>query len=78
MKRKEPLEWLVSKRVSKGLTQEDLADAIDMKRTTYASIEQGYRRASVDNAKTIANFFGFEWPVFFETKLHDSSSNDTK
>ncbi|CAJ1226576.1 helix-turn-helix transcriptional regulator [Lactiplantibacillus xiangfangensis] len=77
MSKRKPLNWLVGKRIGKGLTQEELADAIGMKRTTYASIEQGYRRASVDNAKTIANYFGFEWPIFFETELHDSSSSDT-
>lgn len=78
MDKRVPLNWLVDKRSNKGLTQEELADAIGMKRTTYASIEQGYRRASVTNAKIIADYFGFEWPIFFETQLHDSSSCDTK
>ncbi|MBO6382888.1 XRE family transcriptional regulator, partial [Enterococcus faecalis] len=33
---------------------------------TYASIEQGRRRPSVESAMRIASILGFDWTLFFE------------
>lgn len=47
-------------RISKGLTQQNVADQIGITRQYYTMIEQGLRRPSAEVAKKIAKFFGFE------------------
>ncbi|WP_149315798.1 helix-turn-helix transcriptional regulator [Lentilactobacillus buchneri] len=61
-----PLTWLQKKREDSELTQEEAASKANVSRTTYASIEQGYRRPSVPTAKKIASALNFEWTYFFE------------
>lgn len=65
--------WLKRERENAGrLTQEEVADRIGVARTTYAMIEQGNRNPSVDLAIKIAKFYGFDWTIFFDNKLHES------
>lgn len=45
-------------REKKELTQEQLADILNLNRSTLANWETGYRAPSRDNLKKIANFFG--------------------
>lgn len=66
-------DWLTKLRVEKGMTQDDVAKLADMARTTYSSIEQGRRRPSVENAMRIASALGFEWTLFFEKELRDTT-----
>lgn len=53
-------------RVSKNLTQQQLADRCDIKRNTIAMIETGQSKPSVETAKRIAKVLGFNWTKFFE------------
>ncbi len=63
-------KWLVDKRNSLGLTQEEVAKKADIARTTYAMIEQGNRTPSVPVAKKIATVLVFDWTLFFENQCH--------
>ena len=58
------LKWLVELRGSR--TQAELAKEIGIAQSSYASIEIGIRRPSVDMAKKIAEVMGFSWTRFFE------------
>ncbi|KRT94812.1 helix-turn-helix transcriptional regulator [Bacillus glycinifermentans] len=66
--------WLKHQRLRKGLTQKDVASKANIARTTYASIEQGERNASVPTAKAIADVLDFDWTLFFDDQVRDSSS----
>lgn len=65
-------EWLKSKRLEAGLTQEEVAEKAGIARTTYAMIEQGERDPSVSVAAKIAGALKFKWTVFFEGKVHET------
>lgn len=60
--------WLRDIRISKGLTQEQVAILSDISRSHYTHIEQGTKKPSVDVAKRIAKQLGFDWTIFFENK----------
>ena len=45
-------------RVARGLTQQDLADSLDLARTTVTAIEKGERRARPDEIIRMAGIFG--------------------
>lgn len=66
----ESRSWLFEIRDEANFTQEQVALAAGIQRTTYASIEQGYRTPSVKTAKRIAHVLGFKWTIFFEDGLH--------
>lgn len=59
------LNWLKDKRQSMNLSTYAVAHAIGISQSLYSSIENGLRRATVDNAKKIARYYGFEWTKFF-------------
>ncbi len=58
--------WLIELRKMVGMTQQNVADAADIKRASYCNIESGTRRPSVEVAKRIANVLGFDWTLFYE------------
>lgn len=58
------LDWLVKIRGDRS--QCKVAKEIGIAQSTYASIEVGSRRPSVDTAKRIGATMGFEWTRFFE------------
>ncbi|MNC53603.1 helix-turn-helix protein [compost metagenome] len=66
--------WLIEKRISLGKTQEYVAEVVEVARTTYASYEQGERTPSVSVAKKIGESLNFDWTIFFEDKVHKTSS----
>jgi len=67
--------WLKHQRLAKGLTQKDVAYKAKIARTTYASIEQGERNASVPTAKAIAEILDFDWTIFFDDQVRVLSSD---
>lgn len=60
--------FLKEKRISKKLTQKELATLCGVKRTTITEIENGNSRPSIDTAKAIAKVLGFNWTKFFDDK----------
>ncbi|MCK0470388.1 helix-turn-helix transcriptional regulator [Halalkalibacter sp. APA_J-10(15)] len=70
-------DWLLQKRLDLKLTQEEVADKAGIARTTYASIEQGFRNPSVNVSKRISQVLLFEWIIFFEEKCHESCKNNS-
>ena len=52
-------------RKEQELTQEKLADAIGVKRTTITNIESGVNKPSIPTAKKLGKYFGFDWKLFF-------------
>lgn len=65
--------WLTKLRLEKNLTQVEVAQLSNIPRTTYSSIEQGRRRPSVEKAMKIADALDFEWTLFFEPKLRETT-----
>ena len=59
-------EWLIAYRKSKGLTQQEIADALEINQSTYAAYETGNKRPSPKIAKKLSKVFGFDWTKFFE------------
>lgn len=53
-------------RMSKGLTQEQLAKECDVQRTTITMIEIGENKPSVELAKKLGEIFNIPWYDFFE------------
>ena len=62
-------------RDSKGMTQNQAANYLEVPKTTYASYEQGKRQPSVDKAKELANKMHVKWTLFFENEVHNTSTN---
>ncbi|EAC4797929.1 helix-turn-helix transcriptional regulator [Listeria monocytogenes] len=65
--------WLKELREQKAYTQEEVAKKAGVERTTYASIEQGRRNPSVSKAIRIASVLDFDWTIFFDEKLREST-----
>ena len=59
-------EWLIAFRKAKALSQQDVANALNVPQTTYASWELGTRRPKPNKAKEISIIFKFEWTKFYE------------
>lgn len=53
-------------RMSKGLTQEQLASECGVQRTTITMIEIGENKPSVELAKKLGKIFEVAWSDFFE------------
>lgn len=47
------------------LTQEQLAQKVDVKRTTISNIECGIAKPSVDLAKKLGKILNFNWTDFY-------------
>ncbi len=58
-------EFLKEKRLSKGLSQKEVAEYAGIKREYYCMIESCKRRPSPDVAQKIAYICGFDWTIFF-------------
>ena len=65
-------EWLIAYRKAKGLSQEDVANAIGCRQSCYGNYESGFRTPSPNIAKKIARIFKFDWTKFYE----DTSKQD--
>lgn len=61
-------KWFKDLRMSKGYTQEKLADMVDVDTTTINKIELGHRRPSVEVAKSLGELLGFDWTMFFNKR----------
>lgn len=59
-------EWLIAYRKAKGLSQEEVAEAIEISPSTYSSYENGTRTPKPRIAKKIARIFNFDWTKFYE------------
>lgn len=63
---KQQREWLKQIRISKGMTQTDVAVKGGFARSYYTMVEIGSRTPSVNMAKQIGEILGFDWTLFFE------------
>lgn len=52
-------------RTEKGMTQEQLAEAVGVVRQTISNIECGLTLPSITNAQAIAQVLGLNWTDFF-------------
>ena len=59
--------WLKQARISKSLSQEQVAKGIGISRAYYTRIERGERGdpLPVNTAKKIAEFLDFDWATFY-------------
>jgi len=53
-------------RRKKDVTQQQVADACNVKRETICMIETGRNNPSVKLAKRLAAYFGVKWTIFFD------------
>jgi DNA-binding XRE family transcriptional regulator len=58
--------WLINLRKSRNMTQQDLANAVNLDITTIGKYELGERQPSPKIAKMIAAVLGFDWTRFFD------------
>ena len=59
-------EWLVKKRKARALSQKEVAEFCGISKSYYEKIERGERNVPVKTAKKIANFFQFNWILFYD------------
>lgn len=52
-------------RMKRDVTQEEVAKECGIKRSYYSMIETGKRTPSVSVAKRLAEYFDFNWTLFF-------------
>ena len=60
--------WLKNLRISKKLTQEDMAKAVGVDLTSIGKYELGLRSPTVKTAKKIADILNFDWTRFYENE----------
>lgn len=60
------MSWLKTIRIKEGYVQKDVSNAAGISQPSYCNIENGERKPSVDTAKKIAAFLGFDWTMFYE------------
>lgn len=58
-------EWLILLRNQQHITQQEVADAACIDRSSYSLIESGKRTPSVTTAQSIAKALKFDWVIFF-------------
>lgn len=58
-------EWLKQKRRANGLTQQEIATAVNISRAYYTQLELGNRDPSPKVAMKIADTLDFDWTFFF-------------
>lgn len=58
--------WLVNYRAKKGLSQNQVANQIEVSQQMYNYIENGKRNPSPKLAKKIADVLNFSWTKFYE------------
>ncbi|QKS71941.1 helix-turn-helix transcriptional regulator [Paenalkalicoccus suaedae] len=68
--------WMKELRISKGLTQEKVAESAGIKRPYYAMIESGDRNPSVNVAKLIADKLDFNWTIFFDKECNEKTHSE--
>lgn len=56
-----------------GMTQEQLAEASGIKRSTISLIELGTNEPSIPTAKALAKALGFAWHEFYEGGEEDAA-----
>ncbi|MGO3751179.1 MAG: helix-turn-helix transcriptional regulator [Peptoniphilaceae bacterium] len=54
------------KRLEKNLTQESLAERVQVSRTMISKLESGQAKPSVETAKRLGATLGFKWSKIFE------------
>ena len=59
-------EWLIAFRKAKGLSQNEVADALQIPPSSYSSYETGDRTPKPKLAKKISKVFGFDWTKFYD------------
>ena len=57
---------LKEKRIKRGMTQQEVADAVGITKATYCNIELGKRSTKVKTAKRIAKVLKFKWTELYE------------
>lgn len=60
-------DWFVELRKSAGLTQQNIADRLNITRQMVSAIENGDANPSVNIAKSLAEILNCPWTKFFET-----------
>ncbi|MBT9670889.1 helix-turn-helix domain-containing protein [Secundilactobacillus kimchicus] len=70
--------WLKEYRRLHNLSQDQMANILDIPKSTYTSYESGWRTPNVDKAKDLSLKMGVEWTIFFEKEVRDLSMSGKK
>jgi len=60
------IKWLENIRLKQDLTYLEAARNIGISKQGYWGVETGRRNPSVKTAKAIADYFDFDWTIFFK------------
>jgi transcriptional regulator with XRE-family HTH domain len=66
-------EWLKNLRVKANMSQQQLAEKVEVSREYITMIENNERTPSVLIAKKIGKELNFNWTIFFESKSNKST-----
>ena len=66
MRRTKRRLWMVQKRLEKGMTQQELAERVNVSNRSISEIERGNRNPSGKLAKRLAKELGVSMEAFFE------------
>lgn len=61
-------QWLVELRTKSNKSTYTVAKELKMSQSLYSHYETGRRNPSIKTAKKIAQYFGFDWTMFFEER----------
>ena len=68
---------LLKVRKSSGMLQKDVALMTGINTATLSLYENGLRKPTVENAKILGNFYGFDWTkIFDEDEDHDEGRKE--
>lgn len=70
--------WLRQMRLSKNMTQEQVAKLSGISRSYYADVERGVANAGGSAAKRISDTLGFDMSLFFEDKVRVTRQRPNK
>jgi len=62
---------LEEKRKEMGLTQEEIAQKLNISRQYYNALENHKRKPSVDLAKKLGGLLGFDWTIFYSDQVNE-------
>lgn len=68
-------QWLEDLLRSKGLTHQNVADAVNVDRAYVTQIINGNRRPSPELAQRLGKHLKFDWTVFFKISCNKTKQN---
>lgn len=79
MKKKNSVrQWLLNSRKAMNMTQLQVAEKADIRRSYYSMIETGVSTPSTEVAQKLGNILNFDWTIFFTITGNYSTHKNVK